>query len=122
MSLNVSAIVEAAHEQATGIKEINSAVASLDRGTQQNAAIAEQSTAASHSLANEAQALNQLLLQFKTSEAARAKLADAAPKLAEPDAKPVPSPARKIANKVSRAFTNGSGAATAAAVNEWDDF
>ena len=122
VSLNVSAIVEAAHEQATGIKEINSAVASLDRGTQQNAAIAEESTAASHSLANEAQALNQLLLQFKTSEAARAKLADATPKLAEPDAKPVPSPARKIANKVSRAFTNGSGAATAAAVNEWEDF
>jgi methyl-accepting chemotaxis protein len=122
VSLNVTAIVEAAHEQATGIKEINSAVASLDRGTQQNAAIAEQSTAASHSLAKEVQALNQLLAQFKTSEAARAKLSEATPKLAEPDAKPVASPARKMANKVSRAFTNGSGAATAAAVQEWEDF
>jgi methyl-accepting chemotaxis protein len=122
VSLNVTAIVEAAHEQATGIKEINSAVASLDRGTQQNAAIAEQSTAASHSLAKEVQALNQLLAQFKTSEAARAKLSEATPKLAEPAAKPVASPARKMANKVSRAFTNGSGAATAAAVQEWEDF
>ncbi len=121
VSLNVSAIVKAAREQATGIKEINSAVASLDRGTQQNAAIAEESTAASHSLANEVQALNQLLAQFKTSEAARVQHVASAPAAAEHSAKPVPSPARQMAKKVARAFTNGNGAATAAA-REWEDF
>ncbi len=36
----------------------------MDQGTQQNSAMVEQPTAASHSLAREAAALNQLLAQF----------------------------------------------------------
>ena len=118
---NVSAIVKSAREQATGIKEINEAVSTMDRGTQQNAAIAEESTAASHSLANEAQALTQLLGQFKTAAAAKAAATDRAPAMAKPGARPVESPARQMTKKVARAFSNGS-AATGAAANEWKDF
>ena len=118
---NVSAIVKSAREQATGIKEINEAVSTMDRGTQQNAAIAEESTAASHSLANEAQALTQLLGQFKTAAAAKAATTDRAPAMAQPGARPVESPARQMTKKVARAFSNGS-AATGAAANEWKDF
>ncbi|MEO3387122.1 methyl-accepting chemotaxis protein [Mesorhizobium sp. CAU 1741] len=65
ISDNVVAIVEASREQATGLGEINIAVNRIDQGTQQNAAMVEQTTAASHKLAGEASSLNQLLSQFK---------------------------------------------------------
>ncbi len=68
ISLNVVAIVDASREQATGLKEINTAVNSIDQGTQQNAAMVEESTAASHSLAREADALFTLLGQFRVAE------------------------------------------------------
>ncbi|UDF32081.1 UNVERIFIED_ORG: methyl-accepting chemotaxis protein (plasmid) [Roseateles sp. XES5] len=61
---HVNAIVLAAREQSTGLNEINTAVNTMDQGTQQNAALAEQS-AASHGLAVEAAELNALLAQFK---------------------------------------------------------
>ena len=64
ISRHVNAIVESSREQSTGLQEINTAVNVMDQGTQQNAAMVEQSTAASHSLAREAAALNQLLAQF----------------------------------------------------------
>ena len=48
INTNVAAIVKAAREQTTGLKEINIAVNTMDQGTQQNAAMVEQSTAASH--------------------------------------------------------------------------
>ena len=66
ISNHVTAIVESAREQSSGIKQINTAVNTIDQGTQQNAAMVEESTAASHSLANEAGALTQLLTRFKT--------------------------------------------------------
>lgn len=62
---HVVAIVESAREQSTGLQEINKAVNSMDQGTQQNAAMVEQSTAASHGLARQADSLNVLLAQFK---------------------------------------------------------
>lgn len=65
INTNVIAIVEASREQATGLKEINLAVNTIDQGTQQNAALVEQSTAASHGLAREADALFALIKQFK---------------------------------------------------------
>jgi len=65
VSINVNAIVEASGDQATGLKEINTAVAVMDQGTQQNAAMVEESTAASHSLAKEAEALFQLIARFE---------------------------------------------------------
>ncbi|RDJ18622.1 methyl-accepting chemotaxis protein, partial [Rhizobium phaseoli] len=50
---HVHAIAEASREQSIGLQEINTAVNTMDQGTQQNAAMVEQSTAASHSLATE---------------------------------------------------------------------
>src|SRR5690606_21210821 len=64
---HVQAIAEAAREQAVGLQEINTAVNSMDQGTQQNAAMVEETTAASHSLAGEASVLAQLMAQFQTS-------------------------------------------------------
>ncbi|WP_439626151.1 methyl-accepting chemotaxis protein [Shinella sp.] len=73
---NVAAIVESAKEQATGLGEINQAVNTLDQGTQQNAAMVEESTAASHSLAREAEALFNLLGQFRVGDTGRARLVE----------------------------------------------
>ncbi|MCF3640634.1 methyl-accepting chemotaxis protein [Rhizobium sp. TRM95111] len=74
---HVSAIVTATREQSTGLQEINTAVNTMDQGTQQNAAMVEEQTAASHGLAAEAAALNALLAQFRlgTAEAGHAPAA-----------------------------------------------
>jgi Methyl-accepting chemotaxis protein len=65
---HVGAIVTAAREQATGLNEINQAVNVMDQGTQQNAAMVEEQTAASHALATEAAELAALLAQFRIDE------------------------------------------------------
>ncbi len=115
ISDHVSAIVTASREQSTGLQEINTAVNSMDQGTQQNAAMVEQQTAASHSLATEAASLNALLAQFQLGSERQAS----APRVAGRDAKPAASPARALAGRISSAF--GGGAATAAK-QEWSEF
>lgn len=65
ISTNVAAIVKAAREQSTGLAEINKAINIIDQGTQQNAAMVEQTSAASRALANEATDLFSLVGQFK---------------------------------------------------------
>jgi methyl-accepting chemotaxis protein len=110
---HVAAIVEAAREQTIGLEEINTAVTQMDQSAQQNAAMVEQSTAASHSLAHEAAALNQLLSQFK--------LSGGAPRSATPASRPAASPARALVQKVAGAFGRG-GAATARAADKWEEF
>jgi methyl-accepting chemotaxis protein len=62
---NVTAIVESARQQAIGLREINSAVNHIDQGTQQNAAMIEESNAASDSLASEMVNLLDQLRQFR---------------------------------------------------------
>jgi methyl-accepting chemotaxis protein len=60
----VSDIAAAAREQAVGLAEVNTAVNQMDQVTQQNAAMVEQTTAASHGLEKEARELVQLVGQF----------------------------------------------------------
>jgi methyl-accepting chemotaxis protein len=60
----VMEIAASAQEQATGLGEVNNAVNAMDQTTQQNAAMVEQSTAASHGLAGEAEELSRLVEQF----------------------------------------------------------
>ncbi len=69
---HIAAIVTASREQSTGLQEINTAVNTMDQGTQQNAAMVEEQTAASHGLASEASALKELLAQFRLADAAAA--------------------------------------------------
>ena len=61
----VSEIAASAQEQAVGLAQVNTAVNQMDQVTQQNAAMVEQSTAASHSLAQEAEALQASVAQFR---------------------------------------------------------
>ncbi|WP_255561777.1 methyl-accepting chemotaxis protein [Pseudohoeflea coraliihabitans] len=71
VSANVQAIVTASAEQATGLGEINHAVTSIDQGTQQNAAMVEESSAAAHSLAGEAAELFKMIGQFQLDDTVR---------------------------------------------------
>ena len=78
MSDLVNRIAESAQEQSTGLGQVNVAVNQMDQVTQQNAAMVEESTAASHSLAREADALAGLIARFKVGGAKPAN-ANAAP-------------------------------------------
>ncbi|MDK4704659.1 HAMP domain-containing methyl-accepting chemotaxis protein [Rhizobium sp. CNPSo 4062] len=143
ISRHVHAIAEASREQSAGLQEINTAVNTMDHGTQQNAAMVEESTAASHSLATEAASLSNLLAQFRTdgsdamristkpaaSSAPRPAPRPTAPPAATPriravdDAKvrPAASPARALGQKLLSAF----GATQTATTNkdaDWTEF
>ncbi|AOG12737.1 methyl-accepting chemotaxis protein [Agrobacterium sp. RAC06] len=63
----MDAIATSAREQSTGLAEVNTAVNQMDQTTQQNAAMVEQSTAASAALAQEATRLRSLVGQFTLS-------------------------------------------------------
>ncbi|MGV2114404.1 methyl-accepting chemotaxis protein [Agrobacterium salinitolerans] len=110
---HMNSIAVSAKEQSTGLAEINTAVNSMDQSTQQNAAMVEESTAAASSLAQEASKLRDLVASFKLD-------ASAGPRAVASDNRPVASPARALTRKLAGAF--GGRAATAAAVENWDEF
>ena len=58
-------IAAAAQDQATGLGEVNIAINQMDQVTQQNAAMVEQSTAATRTLTDEAQRLAELIGRFE---------------------------------------------------------
>ncbi|MDQ1198856.1 methyl-accepting chemotaxis protein [Agrobacterium sp. SORGH_AS 787] len=109
---HVMAIVEAAQEQSSGLQQINTAVNQMDQDTQKNAAMVEETTAASHGLAREASSLNQLLGQFKLSVTFEAPI-----RAATPAERPAASPARALGRKLATAF-NGN----AAVKQDWQEF
>ena len=113
---NVAAIVTSAREQSTGLAEINMAVNQMDQGTQKNAAMVEQSTAASHGLAQQASELMQLLGQFRLgTEVQRPVAPRVAP--AQAGSQPQASPARALGRKIANAFKGN-----AAVAQEWSEF
>ena len=61
----VSEIAAASAEQSSGIEQVNKAVVSMDEVTQQNAALVEEAAAASKSMEEQADALQQLMGFFK---------------------------------------------------------
>ena len=63
----IADIAASAQEQAAALDEVNTAINQMDQVTQQNAAMVERSTAASHTLAQDAQALADIVGGFKTS-------------------------------------------------------
>lgn len=64
LSVLVTNIAVSSKEQSVALQEVNTAVNQMDHVTQQNAAMVEQSTAASHALSHEAVGLSQLVGQF----------------------------------------------------------
>ena len=66
VSMLVTEIARSAESQSVNLQQVNSAVGEMDRMTQQNAAMVEQSTAAARSLAEEAAELTGLVANFHT--------------------------------------------------------
>jgi methyl-accepting chemotaxis protein len=67
VNVQMNAIATAAKEQATGLAEVNTAVNQMDQFTQQNAAMVEETNAASAGLATESARLRQLIQRFEIS-------------------------------------------------------
>jgi len=111
---HVMAIVDAAQEQSAGLQQINTAVNQMDQDTQKNAAMVEETTAASHGLAREVSSLNQLLAQFKTSSD---HVMTPVVVTARGNHTPTASPARSLTGKIVNAFVGN-----AAVKAEWEDF
>ncbi|OCW56147.1 methyl-accepting chemotaxis protein [Hoeflea olei] len=78
ISEHVAAMATASREQSTGLGEVNAAVGQMDQMTQQNAAMVEQSNAASHTLAQEAAQLTALVARFRLDDARRSATSQAA--------------------------------------------
>ncbi|UPT65164.1 MAG: methyl-accepting chemotaxis protein [Hyphomonadaceae bacterium JAD_PAG50586_4] len=64
----VATVAASAEEESRGIAEVNVAVTQMDQITQQNAAMVEESTAASHALATDAKGLAELVQKFKVTK------------------------------------------------------
>ncbi|MBB4953238.1 methyl-accepting chemotaxis protein [Agrobacterium vitis] len=126
---HVKSIVTSAREQSVGLSEINSAVGQMDQVTQQNAAMVEETNAASHTLASDAENLGRLVSQFKVDGTGRESTVNK-PMPAKPASTPKPSPARQLLGKVAGAFSKNSetppartkAAATATATDHWEEF
>lgn len=125
----VSEIAAGGAEQATGLNEVNAAVNQMDQTVQQNAAMVEQSTAASHSLKGEAGNLMQMISRFQVSgSSASASRAPAARRPAAPATRPTlqqaSSASRPGANPVRAAQAKLAAFAGSAkpAAEEWEEF
>lgn len=72
ISALMTEIVSAAQQQSTSLSDVSQAVSRMDQATQHSAAMAEQSTAASHNLARDADVLAGLVRQFKIGDSVMA--------------------------------------------------
>ena len=114
---HIHSIATAAREQATGLSEVNKAVNQMDEVTQRNAAMVEETSAATHRLAAEADGLVHLVSRFKVDAV---NVSVPVPARAETH-RPAASPARSMINKVATAF-GGGALAPAAARQGWEEF
>ena len=90
----VSEIAASAQEQAVSLGQVNTAINDMDQMTQQNAAMVEESTAASHTLAQQANELGELMTQFALGEMRAAVAAQRRPQAAP---QPTRAPPMRIA-------------------------
>lgn len=124
---NVDALVvdisSSANEQATGLAEVNSAVNDMDRVTQKNAAMVEESTAACHSLTNDSAELNRLVGHFHIG----GREADIDQRAPQSRQAPQGQTVHLQQKKAAAYFAAGRGGAALAVepvneVDDWQDF
>jgi methyl-accepting chemotaxis protein len=123
----VAEIAAASQEQSAGIDQVNKAVMQLDELTQQNAALVEQASAASQSMAEQARGLNESMSRYKVGDG---QLADTIlQQKPRPATRPVqparsaPQKARAVAAAAPRArAAAATGAAAGATDAAWKEF
>ncbi|MEL7092659.1 MAG: HAMP domain-containing methyl-accepting chemotaxis protein [Pseudomonadota bacterium] len=114
ISTRVAEIATSARQQSSGLNEINVAVNELDQVTQQNAAMFEETTAASHALISEADALSAAVAQFDIGSTQVAGVKSNMPKeQPNPTARPAPAVVGATALDLDAAALEGS---------EWEEF
>jgi methyl-accepting chemotaxis protein len=89
----VGEISAAGREQAEGVEEVNRSIMQMDEGTQQNAAMVEQATAAAASMSEQAARLRELTATFKLRTGAATGDATRSTAPVAPRARPVGVPA-----------------------------
>jgi len=92
----IAEIAAASREQRDGIEQVNQAIAQMDRGTQQNAALVEESAAAASAMHAQADQLEELVSVFRLERDAM---------LLGYQAEPVNSGETRVAGRVSIALT-----------------
>ncbi|QDG92135.1 HAMP domain-containing protein [Rhizobium sp. NIBRBAC000502774] len=121
---HIHSIATAAREQSTGLHEVNTAINQMDQVTQRNAAMVEETSAATHKLSGEAGHLVTLVSRFKVGVEdgqirSRAEQ-PMRPVAVSGRAAAVASPARKLMSSVSRALN--AQPAAAVANGDWQEF
>ncbi len=114
----VTEIAASAEEQSTGLQQVNTAVNQMDQVTQQNAAMVEEATAASHALTSEADTLSRLIARFELGDA---KPAPAAAPASAHSHGHTPNRAPVAAMKTV-GVRGGAAPALATAEDNWDEF
>ncbi len=126
MNTHMDAIALSAKEQATGLSEVNHAVNSMDQTTQQNAAMVEESNAASAALASEAAKLRDLISHFTidgVQQTQASALRETARVMAQPSASASRAPAPRAAEPARHAAPAPRSHGNAAvAQDSWEEF
>lgn len=119
-----------AQEQATALSQVNTAVNQMDQTTQQNAAMVEQSTAASHNLTQEAGELGRLVSRFQMSGVPLAPVASVQ-STSRSVSTARPSPIQQAHARISefansqpvpRRSSSAGGSAALAYADNWEEF
>jgi methyl-accepting chemotaxis protein len=139
----VAEIAAASREQSIGIEQVNKAVTQMDEMTQQNAALVEQATAASHAMAEQARTLNDSMNRYQVdnsgSHQSSSSSSDSASKVASMKVAAAARSERRGANrawtapkktaakaapvaKVAAASESSPPAKTANSDTEWHEF
>ena len=123
----IASIAASAAEQATGLHQVNAAVGNMDQTTQKNAAMVEETTAASHALAHEADELAKLMTHFHVSAPAtdplRRELKNAAPHaFRKPTAAGQSRPSVEPAQRAALKAVASGGRSAAAQESNWEEF
>ncbi|MCM2973396.1 methyl-accepting chemotaxis protein [Larsenimonas suaedae] len=116
----ISEISEAAREQTAGIDQTNLAITDMDQGTQQNAALVEQSAAASKLMQEEAERLAALMATFTLDASAESRPAAVSERSVP--ARPVASVSPVPSARPVRASAPAKKAPVREAVTDSDDW
>jgi methyl-accepting chemotaxis protein len=104
----VQEIATSANEQSSSLDEVNTAIRQMDQVTQQNAAMVEESTAASKNLASDSEELARLVSEFEVGRIERANAKAAVrPTIVAAKVKPVPAQRTRFARAEAVAEADG---------------
>ncbi|MDH5829017.1 methyl-accepting chemotaxis protein, partial [Luteimonas sp. M1R5S18] len=123
----IADISAASQEQSSGIEQVNQAITQMDEGTQQNAALVEEATAAARAMETHAGDLVRTVAIFRTGTGAQvAAPAAAAPpqsrKAASAGARPAPLPMPRAGRVASPPIRETASARVAETAGEWQEF